>query len=122
MATYVDREKLEKVLTAAAAMANASQRRAYVRAICELHDMPAADVVPAVRGKPRTETRTVQTTVYREEMGVRAEDGTTLYRKTMVHVDVPYEYCPACGATLCSHWNNYCGKCGAKMDRGADGE
>lgn len=87
----------------------------------ELVKLPAADVAPVVRGKPRTETRTVQTEGYHEEMGVRAEDGATLYRKTMVHVDVPYEYCPACGATLCSHWNNYCGKCGAKMDRG-DGD
>lgn len=91
------------------------------RASCPIWKAPAAHVAPVVHGKPRTETRTVQTAGYHEEMGVRAEDGATLYRKTMVHVDVPYEYCPACGAALCSHWNNYCGKCGAKMDRG-DGD
>lgn len=88
----------------------------YDEAVSTVEDFPAADVAPVVHGKPRIKTRTVQTTGYHEEMGVRAEDGATLYRKTMTHVDVPYEHCPECGATLCSRWHNYCGKCGVKMD------
>lgn len=75
-----------------------------------------------VRGRPCVKTRTVQMTGYHEELGTRAADGSTLYRKAMAHVDVPYEYCPVCGATLCSRWSNYYGKCGAKMDRGVDDE
>lgn len=82
--------------------------------------LPAADVAPVVRGRPCVKTRTVQMTGYHEELGTRAADGSTLYRKAMAHVDVPYEYCPVCGATLCSRWRNYCGKCGAKMDGGVD--
>ncbi len=78
--------------------------------------------VKRVHGKPSVKMRTVQMTGYHEEMGICAEDGATLYRKKMTHVDVPYEYCPACGVTLCSRWNNYCGKCGTKMDRGAGNE
>ena len=33
----------------------------------------------------------------------------------------PYTYiqeiCPLCGTTLTGEWNNYCDKCGAKMDK-----
>lgn len=86
----------------------------------DFYSIPAADVAPVVHGRPCVKTRTVQMTGYHEELGTRAADGSTLYRKAMAHVDVPYEYCPVCGATLCSRWRNYCGKCGAKMDGGAD--
>lgn len=84
-------------------------------------DLSAADAAKVVYGKPRTETRKVRLTEYSEEMGARAKDGAALYRKEMTYVDVQYEYCPACGASLSSHWDNYCRKCGAKMDRG-DGD
>ena len=55
-----------------------------------------------------------------EEIGVLAGDRSTLYRRNMVHVDIPYDHCPVCGATLCSRWHNFCGKCGAKMDGAAE--
>ena len=81
---------------------------------------PAADVAPVVHGTPVTEVRTRTIVGYHEEIGVLAGDRSTLYRRNMVHVDILYDYCPVCGATLCSRWHNFCGKCGAKMDGAAE--
>ena len=83
---------------------------------------PAADVAPVVRGKPITKIREVTITEYHEARGVFASDGSNVYIKNMVYAKVPYDYCPVCGAVLCSRWHNYCGKCGAKMDGGNEGE
>ena len=80
--------------------------------------VPAADVAEVVHGKPVVKVRPVTITDYHEEIGRFAADGSTLYRKNMVYVEIPYKHCPVCGATLCSRWYNYCGKCGAKMDGG----
>ena len=85
-------------------------------------DMPAADVAPVVRGKPITKIREVTITEYHEARGVFASDGSNVYIKNMVHAKVPYDHCPVCGAVLCSRWHNYCGKCGARMDGGNEGE
>lgn len=92
------------------------------RAYAEIRGMPAADVAEAVHGTPVTEVRTRTIMGYHEEIGVLAEDRSTLYRRNMVHADIPYDHCPICGATLCSRWHNFCGKCGAKMDGGSNGE
>ena len=81
---------------------------------------PAADVAEVVHGTPVTEVRTRTIVGYHEEIGVLAGDRSTLYRRNMVHADIPYDHCPICGATLCSRWHNFCGKCGAKMDGGND--
>ena len=86
----------------------------------DISELPAADVAEVVHGTPVTEVRTRTIVGYHEEIGVLAGDRSTLYRRNMVHVDIPYDYCPVCGATLCSRWHNFCGKCGAKMD-GGDG-
>ena len=83
---------------------------------------PAADVAPVVRGKPITKIREVTITEYHEARGAFASDGSNVYIKNMVHAKVPYDHCPVCGAVLCSRWHNYCGKCGAKMDGGNEGE
>lgn len=85
-------------------------------------DTPSAMGKTVVHGKPRTETRKVRLTEYSEEMGSHAEDGAALYRKEMTYVDVLYEYCPACGASLSSLGDNYCRKCGARMHRGSGDE
>lgn len=82
--------------------------------------LPAADVAEVVHGTPVTEVRTRTIVGYHEEIGVLAGDRSTLYRRNMVHADIPYDNCPICGATLCSRWHNFCGKCGAKMDGGND--
>ena len=81
--------------------------------------LPAADVAPVVHGVPVTEVRTRTIVGYHEEIGVFAADGSNLYRKNMVHADILYDHCPVCGATLCSRWHNFCGKCGARMDGAA---
>ena len=88
------------------------------RAYAEIRGMPAADVAEVVHGTPVTEVRTRTIVGYHEEIGVLAGDRSTLYRRNMVHADIPYDNCPICGATLCSRWHNFCGKCGAKMDGG----
>lgn len=95
---------------------------AYSVALREIRNAPAADVVEVVHGTPVTEVRTRTIVGYHEEIGVLAGDRSTLYRRNMVHADIPYDNCPICGATLCSRWHNFCGKCGAKMDGGSNGE
>ena len=82
----------------------------------DISELPAADVAEVVHGTPVTEVRTRTIVGYHEEIGVLAGDRATLYRRNMVHADIPYDNCPICGATLCSRWHNFCGKCGAKMD------
>ena len=88
----------------------------YAAAFAEIRKLPAADVAEVVHGTPVTEVRTRTIVGYHEEIGVLAGDRSTLYRRNMVHVDIPYDHCPICGATLCSRWHNFCGKCGARMD------
>ena len=90
------------------------------RLLDKLAKVPAADVAEVVHGTPVTEVRTRTIARYHEEIGVLAGDRSTLYRRNMVHVDIQYDYCPVCGATLCSRWHNFCGKCGAKMDGAAE--
>ena len=46
---YIERKALEKALTAAAAHDKDKSRRTWAKAICILHDLPAADVVAVVR-------------------------------------------------------------------------
>ena len=86
----------------------------------DISELPAADVAEVVHGTPVTEVRTRTIVGYHEEIGVLAGDRSTLYRRNMVHTDIPYDHCPVCGATLCSRWHNFCGKCGAKMDGAAE--
>ena len=95
---------------------------AVLVAVKLLEKVPAADVAPVVRGKPITKVREVTITEYHEARGVFASDGSNVYIKNMVYAKVPYDHCPVCGAVLCSRWHNYCGKCGAKMDGGNEGE
>lgn len=45
---YIERKALDKALTAAAAHDKDKNRRTWAKAICILHDLPAADVVPVV--------------------------------------------------------------------------
>lgn len=93
---------------------------AVLVAVKLLEKVPAADVAPVVHGVPVTEVRTRTIVGYHEEIGVFAADGSNLYRKNMVHADILYDHCPICGATLCSRWHNFCGKCGARMDGAAE--
>lgn len=46
---YIERKALDKALTAAAAHDKDKNRSTWAKAICILHDLPAADVVAVVR-------------------------------------------------------------------------
>lgn len=51
MAEYIDKKAADNALTAAAAADSDKKRRTWAKAIGVLHDVPAADVVPVVRGE-----------------------------------------------------------------------
>lgn len=120
MADYIRREDALFALRKAERGGSMTALTRLERAYAEIREMPAADVAEEVHGTPVTEVRTRTIIGYHEEIGVLAEDRSTLYRRNMVHADIPYDHCPICGATLCSRWHNFCGKCGAKMDGGND--
>ena len=50
MAEYIEWKALDKALTAAAAHDKDKNRRTWAKAICILHDLPAADVAPVRHG------------------------------------------------------------------------
>lgn len=96
---YVEKKTLEAALNAGAAADSDSRRRAWVKAICILHDIPAADVAPVVHGKWLDED-------FPEKMAT-------------VH---GMAICSACGelSHKAEHGYNilsdFCHNCGAKMD------
>lgn len=51
MADYIKREAADKALTLSAANDKDKNRRIWAKAICVLHDLPAADVAPVVHGR-----------------------------------------------------------------------
>lgn len=120
MADYIRREDALFALRKAERGGSMTALTRLERAYAEIREMPAADVAEVAHGTPVTEVRTRTIVGYHEEIGVLAGDRSTLYRRNMVHADIPYDNCPICGATLCSRWHNFCGKCGAKMDGGFD--
>lgn len=116
MADYIRRDDAMFALRKAERGGSMTALTRLERAYAEIREMPADDVAEVVHGTPVTEVRTRTIVGYHEEIGVLAGDRSTLYRRNMVHVDIPYDHCPICGATLCSRWHNFCGKCGARMD------
>ena len=120
MTDYISREAALFALRKAERGGSMTALTRLERAYAEIRGMPAADVAEVVHGTPVTEVRTRTIVGYHEEIGVLAGYRSTLYRRNMVHADIPYDNCPICGATLCSRWHNFCGKCGAKMDGGFD--
>lgn len=50
MSDYIERIVIERLLTIAAAGDGDKKRRTWAKAICVLHDAPAADVAPIKRG------------------------------------------------------------------------
>lgn len=118
---YISRAKaLSAVQKQRGANRSPAQNDMLDRICRNIKNMPAADVAEVVHGTPVTEVRTRTIVGYHEEIGVLAGDRSTLYRRNMVHADIPYDHCPICGATLCSRWHNFCGKCGAKIDGAAE--
>lgn len=91
MAEYIERVALDKALTAAAANDKDKNRRTWAKAICVLHDLPAADVAPVRHG-----------------------------RWLCVDTDTEQFFlCNRCKKK--EYWeSNYCPNCGCRMDGGDD--
>lgn len=51
MADYIKREAADKALTLSAANDKDQNHRIWAKAICVLHDLPAADVAPVRQGR-----------------------------------------------------------------------
>lgn len=51
MAEYIERKAADNALSLSAANDKDKNRRTWAKAICVLHDLPAADVAPVVRCK-----------------------------------------------------------------------
>ena len=110
MAEYIDRKLLDKAMTASAGNDKDKNRRTWAKAICVLHDLPAADVAPVVHGR------------WVAQCVVETDGGWTLE-------DAPYnEYqhsnpiCSICRKTALLDGGEdyvaspYCPNCGARMD------
>lgn len=92
MAEYIERKLLDKELTDAAVNDKDKNRRTWAKAICVLHDLPAADVAPVRHGRwvsvPHKLAR-VCSVCNRDEP----------YKFADIDADV-YDYCPNCGARM----------------------
>ena len=104
---YIERKALDKALTAAASHDKDKNRRTWAKAICILHDLPAADVAPVVHG--------LWMPVYESEM--------TGWNPAVAGRDPIGGYiCSACKEEAVYDCNdkfvlsNYCPHCGARME------
>ena len=91
MTEYIERGAMDKALTTDAANDKDKNRRTWAKAICVLHDLPAADVAPVVHG-----------------------------RWLFVDTDTEQFFlCNRCKKK--EFWeSNYCPNCGCRMDGGDD--
>lgn len=103
MDDYISREAADKALTIAAATDKDKNRRIWAKAICVLHDLPAADVEPVRHGRWITweEADNCVPSPNRHECSICHDAAQVL----------------ANGVELLSA---YCPNCGTKMDGGAD--
>ena len=94
---YIERKALDKALTAAAAHDKDKNRRTWAKAICILHDLPAADVVPVVHSY--------------------WEHKITSYGEIV-------SSCHNCKYPVSQFWElaKYCPNCGARMDGGNEND
>lgn len=119
MAEYIEREALEKSLTADAVNDKDKNRRTWAKAICILHDLPAADVAPVVHGR----------WIEHEET---QEDAYRYHKCSECNVNAPFDYkmredwdegmdgeLYSLGLVddgINEHLTDYCPWCGARMD------
>ena len=90
MDEYIERSALDKALTIAAANGKDKDRRTWAKAICVLHDAPAADVAPVVHGRWEWDTSDIyRCTVCNRKAHVKE----TMYQPA-------WQYCPNCGAKM----------------------
>lgn len=92
MAEYIARKALYKALTTAAVNDKFKSIGTWAKAICVLHDLPAADVAPVVHGR-------------------KIENGNIGC----------FGLCSLCSECL-PYGANYCPNCGARMDGGNEND
>ena len=123
MAEYIEREALDKALTVAAANDKDKNRRTWAKAICVLHDLPAADVSPVRHGR----------WIEHEET---PEDAYRHHKCSECNVNAPFDYkmredwdegmdgewysLGLVDDGINEHLTDYCPNCGARMDGGDD--
>lgn len=93
-AEYIERKALENAMAIAAANGKEEDCHVWARAICLLHDVQTADVVPVVHGRwieyPRAHYFKCSNCKY-----------TVPHRKAnLVNGKREYNYCPHCGAKM----------------------
>lgn len=91
MDDYIEREALDKALTAAAANDKDKNRRTWAKAICILHDMPAADVAPVVHGRWEAKGYVCGESEFECSVCHKTEWRTTI---------IQFKFCPFCGARM----------------------
>ena len=95
MSEYIERKALYKALTTAAANDKDKNRRTWAKAICVLHDLPAADVALVVHGRwvsvPYKLARVCSACNRDEPYKFADIDAIDAY---------VYDYCPNCGAKM----------------------
>ena len=92
MTEYIERGVLDKALTSAAVNDKYKNRRTWAKAICVLHDLPAADAALVLHG------RFVHN-------GPRFAGGVDWWRCSICGrlasgVETRFDYCPGCGARM----------------------
>ena len=99
MAEYIERGALDKALTIAAANGKDKDRRTWAKAICVLHDAPAADVAPVVHGHWIIG-------VDNDDFGVKCSkcEWTDIFEVAGIfaveRIAKAMHYCPNCGAKM----------------------
>lgn len=97
MAEYIDKKAADNALTAAAAADSDKKRRTWAKAIGVLHDVPAADVVPVVRGK------FIELDIDDETKPSKFQCSVCLHTEELFVItpeELEWKYCPHCGADM----------------------
>ena len=89
MAEYIDREALEKALTAAAVNDKDKNRRTWAKAICILHDLPADDAALVVHGRWKASGGLLE-----------CQNCGEIYSTLGGNEGKAWDYCPDCGARM----------------------
>lgn len=89
MAKYFEREALYKALTTAAVNDKFKSIGTWAKAICILHDLPAADVAPVVHGKWNVSGGLLE-----------CQNCGEIYSTLGGNEGKAWNYCPDCGARM----------------------
>ena len=109
MAEYIERNAADKALTISAANDKDKNRRTWAKAICVLHDLPAADVAPVVHGR---------------WVAIRENELSGWQPELACCKPIGGYFCSRCRCEAVYSYNgkyvlsSFCPNCGARMDGG----